>query len=83
MPLTMRPTGGHSPASLVGVRVGPRQRSAAIASASADLRWCWSIRTYVQLDHPGIRTSGRVPTLGQAKADWLRSWTAWGNAQRR
>jgi hypothetical protein len=36
------------------------------ASTSADLRWFWSITTRV-LPDAGIRTSGRAPTLGEAK----------------
>ena len=50
-------------------------------STSADLRWFWSITVYVQ-PSAGIRTSDRAATLGEAKTAWLRSWTAWGNAQR-
>ena len=91
MALTLRPTGGPSRVHQHrqdwtifddGKPVG-RIYEDTSASTSADLRWCWSIRTYVQPDHPGIRTGGRVPTLGQAKAEWLRSWGAWGKAQRR
>jgi hypothetical protein len=89
MALTLRPTGGPSGVHQHrsdwtifddGKPVG-RIYEDTSASTSADLRWCWSIRTYP--DYPGIRTSGRVPTLGQAKAEWLHSWTAWRKAQRR
>lgn len=90
MALTLRPTGGAS-------RVYQHRQDWTIfddgnpvgriyedtsARTSADLRWFWSITVYVD-PNAGITTRGRVPTLGQAKADWTRSWTAWGNAQRR
>jgi hypothetical protein len=90
MALTLRPTGGpsrvhqHRPDWTIfdeGKPVG-RIYEDTSASTSADLRWCWSIRTYVQ-PNAGIRTGGRVPTLGQAKTEWLRSWIAWRKAQRR
>jgi hypothetical protein len=91
MALTLRPTGGPSRVYQHrqdwtifddGKPVG-RIYEDTSASAPADLRWCWSIRTYEQPEHPGIRTSGRVPTLGQAKAEWLHSWSAWRKAQQR
>jgi hypothetical protein len=41
--------------------------------AKAELRWFWSITVYV---YPmlGITTSGRVPSLDEAKAQFLSSW---------
>jgi hypothetical protein len=84
MPLTMLSTGLASPAYqdwqdwtiyADGEPVG-RIYEDSSRGTSADLRWFWSIATYVQ-PVSDIRTSGRVPTLGQAKADW-RSWTAYG-----
>ena len=90
MALTLRPTSGHSRVYLQrqdwtvfddGKPVG-RIYEDTSAFTSADLRWFWSITTHVQRD-AGIRTSGRMPTLGEAKTAWLRSWTAWNNAKRR
>jgi hypothetical protein len=89
MALTLRPTGGHArvyrdyrqdwtiydDSEPVG-----RIYEDTSASTSADLRWFWSITVYVD-PKAGITTSGKVPSLGHAKADWMRSWTAWGDAQ--
>jgi hypothetical protein len=90
MALTLRPTRGHSP--VYGDRqdwtifddgkpVGRIYEDTSV-STSADLRWFWSITVYVHPD-AGIAASGKVPTLGEAKTAWLRSWTGWRNAQRR
>jgi hypothetical protein len=38
--------------------------------------WFWSVTVYVD-PMAGIVTSGRVPTLDQAKAEFQRSWIAW------
>ena len=66
MPLTMRPTGGHSPVYQdrqdwtildEGQPVG-RIYEDTSASTSADIRWFWSITVYVWPD-AGIVTSGR------------------------
>jgi hypothetical protein len=37
------------------------------------LRWFWSITVYVN-PKLGITTSGRAPTIEQAKAQFLASW---------
>jgi hypothetical protein len=42
-------------------------------NAKAELRWFWSITVYVDAKH-GIVTSGRGPTLEEAKAKFLTSW---------
>ena len=84
MPLTMRPTGGHSPVYQdrqdwtildEGQPVG-RIYEDPSASTSADMRWFWAITVYVWPD-AGIVTSGKTPTLDQAKAEFQRSWIAW------
>ena len=41
----------------------------ALASTAAELRWFWSITVYVWPD-ASIVTSGRAPTLDQAKAEF-------------
>jgi hypothetical protein len=83
MALTLRPTGGHSRVYQDrhdcticddGVPVGRIYEDT--ASTSADQRWSWSITVYVWPD-AGIVTSGRAPTLDQAKAEFQRSWIAW------
>ena len=38
-----------------------------------ELRWFWSITVYVDPKR-GIITSGRAPTLEEAKAQFLTSW---------
>jgi hypothetical protein len=74
MALTLRPSGGPSRVYQhrqdwtifdEGKPVG-RIYEDTSASTSADLRWFWSITTRV-LPDAGIRTSGRAPTLGEAK----------------
>jgi hypothetical protein len=81
MPLTMRPTGGH--ASVYADRqdwtifddgkpVGRIYENAG-ASRPADLRWFWSVTVYVD-PMAGITTSGNVPTLERAKAEFQRNW---------
>ena len=90
MALTLRPTGGHSrvyrdyrqdwtiydDSEPVG-----RIYEDTSASASADQHWFWSLTVHVD-PNAAIATSGKVATLGEAKTAWLRSWAAWGNAQR-
>jgi hypothetical protein len=39
----------------------------------AELRWFWSITVYVN-PMLGITTSGRAPSLDEAKAQFLSSW---------
>jgi hypothetical protein len=84
MPLTMRPTGGHSPVYADrqdwtifddGEPVG-RIYEDATAGTPVELRWFWSVTVYV---HPraGIVTSGKVPTLEAAKAQFEASWRRW------
>ena len=84
MPLTMRPTGGHSPVYQDrqdwtifedGRPVG-RIYEDATAGTPADLRWFWSIIVYVN-PRAGIVTSGKVPTLDEAKAQFEASWRRW------
>ena len=84
MSLTMRPTGGHSPVYAdrqdwtildEGKPVG-RIYEDASESKPADMRWTWSITVYVWPD-AGIPTSGKAPTLDQAKAEFQRNWLAW------
>ena len=43
------------------------------ASTPPDRRWSWSIVIFVS-DRTGIVTSGRAPTLSEAKADFRRNW---------
>ena len=50
--------------------------SARLESKPADMRWTWSITVYVWPD-AGIPTSGKAPTLDQAKAEFQRNWLAW------
>ena len=38
-----------------------------------ELRWFWSITVYVN-PNLGIVTSGRAPSLDEAKAQFLRNW---------
>jgi hypothetical protein len=87
MLLTMRPTGGHSPAYAdrqdwtvldEGRPVG-RIYEDMSASASTDQRWTWSITVYVWPD-AGIATSGKAATLDQAKAEFQRGSARWGEA---
>jgi hypothetical protein len=74
MPLTMRPTGRHSPVYADrldwtifddGEPVG-RIYEHAGAGTPADLRWFWSIIVYVD-PKAGIVTSGKVPTLDESQ----------------
>jgi hypothetical protein len=43
------------------------------ASTPPDRRWSWSIVIFVS-NRTGIVTSGRAPTLSEAKADFRRNW---------
>jgi hypothetical protein len=40
------------------------------------MRWCWSITVYVN-PRTGIVTSGKVPTLDEAKAEFETAWHRW------
>ena len=42
----------------------------------ADLRWFWSVTVYVD-PKAGIRTSGKVATLDDAKAQFEAAWRRW------
>ena len=84
MSLTMRPTGGHSPVYQDrqdwtifedGKAVG-RIYEDASASAPADLRWFWSVIVYVD-PRAGVRTSGKVAALDEAKAEFEAAWRRW------
>jgi hypothetical protein len=81
MLLTMRPTGLASSAyrhlqdwAIVedGRTVG-RIVEDGSASTPPDRRWSWSIVIFVS-DRTGVVTSGRAPTLSEAKADFRRNW---------
>jgi hypothetical protein len=81
MPLTMRPTGGHSPVYVdrqdwtILDEGQPVSRIYEDATA-ADLRWFWSVTVYVD-PKTGIRTSGKVATLDDAKAQFEAAWRRW------
>jgi hypothetical protein len=79
MPLTMRPTGGHAPVYADrqdwtifddGKPVGRIYENAG-ASRPADLGW---VGDRVRRSMAGITTSGNVPTLERAKAEFQRNW---------
>ena len=81
MPLTMRPTGGHSPVYADrqdwtifddGAPVG-RIYEDVSASTPAELRWFWSVTVYVN-PKESIVTSGKAPTIEAAKAALEASW---------
>jgi hypothetical protein len=46
------------------------------APSSPDQAWFWSITVPLDM-RAKVVTSGRAPTLDQAKKDFLASWTAW------
>ena len=84
MPLTMRPTGGHSPVYAdrqdwtifdAGKPVG-RIYEDATAGTPAELRWFWSVIVYVD-PRAGVRTSGKVAALDEAKAEFEAAWRRW------
>ena len=73
MPLTMRPTGGHSPVyadrqDWTILDDGKPGRVYEDASASTPLRWFWSITVYVD-PRAGICASGK----GHDRAGWLHA----------
>jgi hypothetical protein len=81
VPLTMRPTGGHSPVYADrqdwtifddGEPVG-RIYEDVSASTPAELRWFWSVTVYVN-PKESIVTSGKAPTIEAAKAALEASW---------
>ena len=80
MPLTMRPTGGHSPVYADrqewtihddGEPVGRIYEDVSV-STSADQRWVWSVTVYAD-PKAGIVTSGKVATPEEAKAQYRYS----------
>jgi hypothetical protein len=79
MPLTLRPTGLSSPAyrdwlDYVIVEDGRDVgRLYEDRHSKPELRWFWSITVYVN-PKLGITTSGRAPSIDQAKAQFLASW---------
>jgi hypothetical protein len=46
------------------------------APASPDQAWFWSITVPLDM-RAKVVTSGRAPTIDQAKQDFLKSWSAW------
>ena len=46
------------------------------APASPDQAWVWSITVPLDM-RAKVVTSGRAPTIDQAKQDFLKSWSAW------
>ena len=77
--LTLRPTGLSSPAyrHLVDYIVIQDDRAVGRIyedrQTLPDLRWFWSITVYVD-PKQGIKTSGRAPSLEEAKAQFLSNW---------
>ena len=79
MPLTLRPTGLSSPAyrdwlDYVIVEDGRDVgRLYEDRHSPPEYRWFWSITIYVN-PMLGIVTSGRAPSLDEAKAQFLTNW---------
>jgi hypothetical protein len=79
MVLSLRRTGLSSPAYrdlLDYVIVGDRRDVGRLYEdrhSKPELRWFWSITVYVN-PNLGIVTSGRAPSLDEAKAQFLRNW---------
>ena len=79
MHLTLGPTGLSSPVYADQLDYTVFEDGRAIGRMYEDkhsrpeLRWFWSITVYV---HPrlGVTTSGRAPSLEEAKAKFLSSW---------
>jgi hypothetical protein len=77
--LTLRPTGLSSPVYRDQVDYEVIENGRAVgrmyedSHALPELRWFWSITVLVG-DRPGVVTSGRVPTLAQAKVRFLSNW---------
>jgi hypothetical protein len=75
--LTLRPTGLSSPAYrdwLDYVIVEDRRAVGRIYEdrhSRPELRWYWSITVYV---NPKLTTSGRAPSLDEAKGQFLSNW---------
>jgi hypothetical protein len=79
MALTLRPTGLSSPAyrdwlDYVIVEDGRDVgRLYEHRNSLPALRWFWSITVYIN-PNQGITTSGRPPSLDEAKAQFLTNW---------
>jgi hypothetical protein len=79
MALTLRPTGLSSPAFQDWADYIVRDDGRDVGRLYEDrnslpaLRWFWSITVYVN-PKLGITTSGRAPSLNEAKAQFLTSW---------
>ena len=79
MALTLRPTGLSSPAYqdwadyIVGDDGRDVGRIYEDRHSRPALRWFWSITVYVN-PKLGITTSGRAPSLEEAKAQFLANW---------
>jgi hypothetical protein len=79
MSLTLRPTGLSSPAYRDWLDYIVLEDGRAVGRMYEDrqtlpeLRWFWSITVYVN-PKLGITTSGRAPSLDEAKAQFLNNW---------
>ena len=83
MLLTLRPTALSSPAYRDWADYIVREDSRAVGRIYEDrhtlpgLRWFWSITMYVN-PKLGITTSGRAPSLDEAKSQFLSNWQRCG-----
>ena len=79
MALTLRPTGLSSPTYQDWADYIVRDDGRDVGRLYEDrnslpaLRWFWSITVYVN-PRLGITTSGRAPSLEEAKAQFLANW---------
>ena len=79
MALTLRPTGLSSPAYADQIDYVIAEDGRDVGrlyedrSGPPEYRWFWSITLYID-PKLGIVTSGRAPTIEEAKAQFLASW---------